>query len=717
MPCIAAPSGQCKNPGGSDSKAEGGVDEATSGPGSPAETRPERRLDSWKKIAAYLKRDVSTVQRWERREGMPVHRHLHDKLGSVYAFPSEIDAWWESRSLGLASEEKDAGTSATPGAIPSTVLPTAGAHPSAAPSTAAPPARRSVFIRIAAALGALLVGVLWLVERTDYFWRSPLTSAHFTPLTDFEGIEQAAAISRKGTFVAFVADRDGRMDAWVTRVGSGDFLNLTHGGAGELVNPSIRTVGFSPDESQVSVWVRAADGSNPDDISVRRVPTSGGALRPFLAAAAEVDWSSDGKRLVYHTTAPGDPIFVKGTEEATARQVFIAPAGVHCHFPVWSPDDEFIYFVKGVPPDEWDVWRIRPSGGDPEQITSHNTRVTYPVLLDRRTLLYLATDRDGSGPWLYALDVEKRIPHRISQGIETYTSLAASADARHLVLTAADSRASLWRVPLSEQPNEQSAPTRLALETGRGRSPRLGRDYVLYVSRREGREGIWKLADGKTSELWSARGARVVGAPAIAPDGRRITFVASEEGRPRLYVMNDDGTNTRTLSESLELRGSPSWSPDGESIVVAANHEGGPKLFRIAAGGSASALLVSEYSIDPVWSPDGRFLVYSGADVGTTLPLRAARADGRVYPLPGLVLGRGARRVAFMPGRDALVVLRGELEHKDFYLVDLETGSERQLTHLGRDFVIHDFDVAADGSAILFDDVQQSSDIVLVDLP
>ncbi len=53
---------------------------------------PDDRLDSWKDIAAHLKRDVSTVQRWERREGMPVHRHLHDKLGSVFAFRAELDA-------------------------------------------------------------------------------------------------------------------------------------------------------------------------------------------------------------------------------------------------------------------------------------------------------------------------------------------------------------------------------------------------------------------------------------------------------------------------------------------------------------------------------------------------------------------------------------------------------------------------------------------------
>ena len=57
------------------------------------------RLDSWKDVATYLKRDVSTVQRWERREGLPVHRHLHDKLGSVYAFRSELDVWSRSRRL------------------------------------------------------------------------------------------------------------------------------------------------------------------------------------------------------------------------------------------------------------------------------------------------------------------------------------------------------------------------------------------------------------------------------------------------------------------------------------------------------------------------------------------------------------------------------------------------------------------------------------------
>jgi tetratricopeptide (TPR) repeat protein len=57
------------------------------------------RLDSWKEIAAYLKRDVRTVQRWEKTEKLPVHRHLHEKQGTVYAFASQIDDWARGRRL------------------------------------------------------------------------------------------------------------------------------------------------------------------------------------------------------------------------------------------------------------------------------------------------------------------------------------------------------------------------------------------------------------------------------------------------------------------------------------------------------------------------------------------------------------------------------------------------------------------------------------------
>jgi hypothetical protein len=60
--------------------------------------KSQRRLDSWKEIAVYLRREVRTVQRWERFEGLPVRRLFHRKSSSVYAFASELDRWMERRS-------------------------------------------------------------------------------------------------------------------------------------------------------------------------------------------------------------------------------------------------------------------------------------------------------------------------------------------------------------------------------------------------------------------------------------------------------------------------------------------------------------------------------------------------------------------------------------------------------------------------------------------
>jgi TolB-like protein/Flp pilus assembly protein TadD len=72
----------------------------------PSGRTSSERLDSWKEIASYLNRDVTTVQRWEKREGMPVHRHLHDKRGSVYALTLELDTWRTARKPGTTTQEE-----------------------------------------------------------------------------------------------------------------------------------------------------------------------------------------------------------------------------------------------------------------------------------------------------------------------------------------------------------------------------------------------------------------------------------------------------------------------------------------------------------------------------------------------------------------------------------------------------------------------------------
>jgi Tol biopolymer transport system component/DNA-binding winged helix-turn-helix (wHTH) protein len=568
---------------------------------------------------------------------------------------------------------------------------------------------------VVAAILAVSAG-LWL-KRTEYFWQDPIAAARFQTVTEFEGVEQAAAVSRDGQFVAFLSDRDGQMDVWVTQVGSGRFHNLTHGSQAELVNPSVRTLGFSPDGSQVTFWVRKKDSSGEGDISIWAVPTLGGQPMPYLEGAAEFDWSHDGSRLAYHTTGSGDPLFVSdGNRQAKARRIFTAPAGIHAHFPLWSPDDRFIYFVQGALPDKLDVWRIPPSGGTPERITSHSGHVSHPVFLDRRTLMYLVGDPEGRGAWIYSMDVERRIPHRLSSGLERYKSLAASADGRRLVVTLASPMSTLWRSRIADSPAQALAPARISLTTGTGFSPRLGPDFFLYVSATSTSQNIWKLADGATAELWSGQEAQVFGGPAIAPDGNHIAFSVRQRGQTFLYVMQADGANARVATDALDLQGAPAWAPDGQSITSAANDHGIAHLFRVPVDGRPPTAFVQEYSVDPSWSPDGRFVVYSGADIGTSYPVKAATADAAAYPLPALTLTRGARHLALLNGGRELVFVRGDIRHKDLWSMDMGTGAERQLTYLPADFDIRDFDISANGSEVVLERAQEHSEVVLVDL-
>ena len=75
----------------------------------PSGSLASDRLDSWKEIAAYLKRDERTVRRWEEREGLPIHRHQHKSRAAIFAYKSELDAWWNNGQNALETQEQAQG--------------------------------------------------------------------------------------------------------------------------------------------------------------------------------------------------------------------------------------------------------------------------------------------------------------------------------------------------------------------------------------------------------------------------------------------------------------------------------------------------------------------------------------------------------------------------------------------------------------------------------
>ncbi len=172
------------------------------------------------------------------------------------------------------------------------------------------------------------------------------------------------------------------------------------------------------------------------------------------------------------------------------------------------------------------------------------------------------------------------------------------------------------------------------------------------------------------------------------------------------------------LSSAVDVRGSVSWSPDGAWIVAGGEDlEGSPGLFKVSLDGVRVEKIVEGQALNPIWSPAGKLIVYNGAQVNAVNPVLGVRPDGTQVELPPLeTLARG-QRMRFLPdGRGLVHMKTSENFHQDFWLLDLNTMEDRQLTHLDDAGTISTFDITPDGSRIVFDRLRDHSDIVMIDL-
>jgi Tol biopolymer transport system component len=559
------------------------------------------------------------------------------------------------------------------------------------------------------ALASALAG--WGVRRVNPAPDNPLSNATFTRLTNFEGDEAQPTLSPDGKFAAFLSDRDGPLDVWLTQVGSGRFSSLTRESHMPSVRPT-RNIGFSGDGSQI--WFGGAPVGR-----MRIMPMMGGPATPFLVdRAVEVAWSSDGARMVYHTDAPGDPMFVADRTGVGAKQIFVDPiVGGHNHHQAWSPDGRWIYFARGIQDtSQMDVWRIAANGGQPERVTYHDAYVGFPTPIDDRNVLYIAKDHEGSGPWLWTLDTNSRATRRVAYGTEQYLSIASSAGHRRLVASVANPSAGLWTVPILDHPAEDGDAKPMVLPTVRALAPRLAGRSLFYLSSQGSGDGLWRFEDGKAVEILKGSDEALFEPPAVSADGRQVAVILRRGGKLRLHVLSADGGDLRSLAEPIDIRGSVCWSPDGKWIVAGGIDDRGPGLFKIPLDRGAPVRLIAGTARDPVWSPAGDLIVYTGQNVSVDAPLLAIRAEGTNVELPPIRLRVEGKRYRFLPNGLALVYAQGPFPAQDFWLLDLATKKSRRLSRLNNSAATPSFDVTADGKQIVFDRVRENSDIVLIDL-
>jgi Tol biopolymer transport system component len=577
--------------------------------------------------------------------------------------------------------------------------------------------RRRAVMGVAAVGLSLFAAVLtWRIGAVSTPFENPLANARFTRLTDWQGTEAGAEISPDGKFAAFLADRDGEFDIWLTQVGTGYFRNLTADFPPlQQIGHTFRKFGFSGDGAEI--WFSPDTGPAMAQLIM---PLMGGEPRAFLDRGATApSWSADGSRLAYFKNQDGDPLFVSDDTGADAREVLIEK-GIHNHNPVWSPDGRWIYYARGVEPtDQMDVWRVKPSGESPERLTEGGTAVNFLAPIDARTLLYVARAEDRSGPWLWALDAERKATRRVSSGLGQYTSVSASRDGRRIVATVANPTVSLWRVPLLDRQAEDRDVQPYPVPAARAFAPRFAGTSFFYLSTRGTSDGLWRLQDGQASEVSKGADGGLSEPPAVSPDGSRVAIVVRRDRERHLVLISADGRSSRTLAPNLDIQGAAGqgaadWSPDGKWIVTGGRDAQGPGLFKIAVDSGEPVRLLTGPAVNPLWSPNGNFIVYAGKLFTGQVELLGVRPDGAAVEFPRVRARPGGYR--FLPNGTGLVYLPF-IPSLDFWVFDFATSRPRQVTRLANRGALGTFDITPDGKAIVFDRLQENSDIVLIELP
>ena len=552
----------------------------------PPDNTLSQRLDSWKEIAAYLKRDISTVQRWEKREGMPVHRHVHDKRGSIYAFRSELDAWWQSRGARLESGEPEPSDLSTP-------------PPDHGHSFVGPSASTSQTRQWKGAARPLLMGAVVVLIASVGFWtgrqtasREPLpTLARVQRLTDMRGLEQHPALSPDAKSVAFVAIADRRRHVFVRLLAGGAPLQLTRGNT-DHTHPR-----WAPDSSSLIYFVPAAQGEREG--SVWTVSALGGAPRLVMSSLSGADMRADGRLVSFRLTAAGVELVTAPGDGSAPQVIARLPSGVYYRSPRWSPDGSWIAFERGDGV-RFDVFVVLATGGEPRRMTEDAHTISGIAWSpDSRRLVY-SSSRASTVPYLpifslWEVAIDGGPARQLTAAETSYEHPDVGKNGR-VVVSRLQTQFDLWNFPVDRLPLENvRTGQRLTHQTGQVRTPTVNPSgtAIAFLSDSGGHANVWVLATdtGVLRQITHERDPDVaVGVPVWSPDGSSIAFVWSR-GNPGLqwglWLVGPDGGNLRNVATH---GWGAAWSADGRWLYYVDSQV----LKKVPAGGGPAVTIRPE---------------------------------------------------------------------------------------------------------------------------
>ena len=589
------------------------------------------RLDSWKEIANFLGRGIRTVQRWEREEGLPVHRLGHDKRGTVYAKRDELAAWWESRRVTLTTQPSDEAPSPATRSSPRVERITHTASMTSWPALSSD-ARLIAYVSDGGHAGA-----------TPQVWIQQIGGAALR-LTSGEREYSCLSFTPDDTRIVFTASDTTAQNVYDIPTLGGEPRLLQRDASRGQVSPDGRWLATVP-RSAIGIRVAAREG-----IGYRTVA-------PELMDVACVAWAPDNDAVVVHARSgpvlepdwwvvPVDgrpPINTTVVQRLRERGLFTIPTGI-----AW--DGESLIFSTAGRPHGVCLGRQRLTAAfqpaAPLEQLSPGIESTWLPSAAGGSVAFVSSRAD-SNLWSVSVDAATGIANgplrRMTRGPFPLGYLSLTGDFQTLAYFS-------YRLARGEvfiRTLQTGAERTLGEGPGGEKSyPAIspGGNLLAYGLRMPGGDQaprpifIVCLADGS----WRKLGDDCGGRPREWVDDRRLIIERFARLNSVALIDTETGEERDVLQSTEQSIRNPRLSPDRQWLAFDASPPGQPASvfvapFREPPVGEPDWVLVDRCASHPFLSAHGDLLYYT--PIGTNPMIRSAVSARRFASTSGLVDG------------------------------------------------------------------------------
>jgi eukaryotic-like serine/threonine-protein kinase len=604
-------------------------------PSSPSFSGQER-LESWKGIAVYLDRDVRTVQRWEKQEGLPVHRHIHNKLSTVYAFKAELDNWWHERGIKLEIDP----TPSDDGV-----------------GQRRPQVRRleriGFVLALVLALGVILtMWLLWPRETAQL----PLRRFAFVPR---EPVSRAV-ISPNGKHIAYVSESGQQSKLWIQDLDQVEPRTISE--TGNALDPF-----WSSDSQFIGYGTKTQLRSVPvirgDPVTICQLPERG---ELYLGGT----WSPNGDSIVFTQGRKFFEVPARGGKPKILVEIPHSSNVEHVEQPHFLPvaGKKILFTFKEVG-KQHAIGLLSAETGKREAIFPVGPGYMFPFYAESGHLLFASKSEDLTYTFLGAMRFSLANLRGTGEVFPIMTNTLAPSVSRDGTLVYVENSANL-------------APQQVVWRDRKGRKLEVVNQVpvgtmAFSLSRDERKLAVksWRTSQVLIQDLTDKRESFITSAPeqlAVlwTPDGKALTFASSRGGNYDILLQRASGTGEQAILAATASDEFPSdWSADGRFLVYSVDN---PEtlwdvwyLERKENGGgyeSRAFLQTNHRERNAKFSPDGRFLAYCSDEFGKievfivrfpegTGKLRVSRSGGEAPRW-----SRDGRELFYIEGRTLVAV-------------------------------------------------------------